>query len=678
MRRVTLFIIILLISVTFLHAQDEETISTGKYWVFFKDKGNKFQAELIRSLTGSDLGLPSRAMIRRAKVRRGSQLLDDSDLPVSMAYIRELRKLDLKPLTVSRWLNSVSIRIPENQIQTVLSMPFVSRIQPVARLSIPVPHHEIAEHPPAAVQDHDLDYGESYPQNSQIHIPEVHDLGINGRGVYIGMMDTGFDHEGREVFSRMTILDEYDFHADDGITANQEGDISSQHNHGTQTLSVIGGFDERHLIGPAYGSAYALAKTEWMPSETHVEEDDWVQGLQWLVDTVGVDIISCSLGYTTFDEGGSYTYSDLNGDVCVTTIAADAAASRGVVMVNSAGNERLDSWHYVVSPADGDSVIAAGAVTLSGNLASFSSAGPTYDGRIKPDVVALGVGVLAVNPSDSYTYAYVNGTSFSCPLIAGVCALVLQAHPELGPMDVREAIRQTADQADLPNNDYGWGLVNAYEAIFYHGVIFTNFFTVSIPVENQKIVEADIISKSDIDAQRVTFYYRGIDEDIFQEVAMDRKNGAESSRYAAVLPLQNQIEDVLFYIEAVDEDEITHIGPHGAPEVLYSFSDNLDNVVTLRKQMPQEFKMYPNFPNPFNTETTLQFDLIQKTHTEVSVYNIRGQHIVTLLNTVLESGRNRIRWNGMDKTHLAVPSGVYFCRIKTQNHREFCKMIMVQ
>jgi subtilisin family serine protease len=275
--------------------------------------------------------------------------------------------------------------------------------------------------------------------------------------VRICLLDSGFDNLGHPTFSQMRIEGTRDF-------LDGDEDVSGD-GHGTKTLSVIGGFSPGYLVGPAFEAEFLLARTEDIGSETPEEEDNWIAGLEW-ADSLGADVVNSSLGYLDWDPGTGkdYTWEDLDGNHGKTTIAADIAVQKGIVVVNSAGNNGSDG--LLNTPADGRGVIAVGAVDSSGLLAYFSSRGPTYDGRIKPDVVAGGVGIICANPSDSDEYPPVQGTSFSAPLVAGVCALLLQIHPNWTPKEVAEALRRTAtDLGSLgPDDLYGWGLVNATAA----------------------------------------------------------------------------------------------------------------------------------------------------------------------------------------------------------------------
>ncbi len=223
---------------------------------------------------------------------------------------------------------------------------------------------------------------------------------------------------------------------------------------------MLGGYAPGTLIGPAYGADFLLAKTETDKFERPIEEDYWVAGIEW-AESLGAEVVSSSLGYTDW-----YTFADMNGLTAVTTRAANRAAELGVVVVNAAGNERGAAWNHIIAPADGFEVLAVGAVTSSGAIASFSSPGPTADGRIKPDVCALGVNNrLAANLADGTdTYDRGSGTSFATPLIGGVAALLLEAHPGWTPREVRAALLASASRSGAPNNDFGWGIANAAAA----------------------------------------------------------------------------------------------------------------------------------------------------------------------------------------------------------------------
>jgi len=429
-------------------------------WITFTDKGIQTKKEFVAAVEAFRNQLSPRSLQRRAKTMHDA-LITFEDLPVYKEYVQRLQTLGFRKRHVSRWLNAVSGFIDRGTLEEISSLSFVREVKLLHRSHRPVPKQSPDEI--NAPTDSTLfQYGPSQGQLEQIHVPELHQMGYSGKGVLICMLDTGYNLH-HEALQHIHPMAEYDFIFHDDTTRNQAGkDIASQHNHGTETLSVIGGKKRGQLYGPAYGAQFILAKTEDIRSETPIEEDNWVAAIEW-ADSIGVDVASSSLGYLDW-----YTYEDMDGNTAVTTRAADMAVARGIVVVVAAGNWRNDPWHYISAPADADSVISVGAVDINGHITSFSSAGPTYDGRTKPEVVALGSNVYAAHPNDSTAYIRVAGTSFSTPLTAGVTALLLQAHPTWTPMQVREALMMTADRADHPDNLYGWGLVNALAALQYH------------------------------------------------------------------------------------------------------------------------------------------------------------------------------------------------------------------
>jgi subtilisin family serine protease len=273
------------------------------------------------------------------------------------------------------------------------------------------------------------------------------------------MLDTGYylHHQAlKHLIDSSRIVATYDFiNSDEDVEDLSVAD--QQRSHGTYTLSALAGYMPGTLIGPAYNSEYILAKTERVDVEIQAEEDYWVAGIEW-AESSGVDIVSSSLGYTDW-----YTWQGLDTALC--TRAANISVSKGVVVVNAAGNERDKSWHYIIAPANGDSVIAVGAVDLEGNISLLSSAGFQSDfqnGKIKPDVCACGVGTYCANMYGSYSY--VDGTSLSTPLVAGACALILQADTSLNPIGLRERLWSTAYGVNSPDTLYGYGIVNAVKA----------------------------------------------------------------------------------------------------------------------------------------------------------------------------------------------------------------------
>lgn len=437
--------------------------------VYFTDKGNVTKYKGVQA----QAFVSERSLNRRLKVRDVSSVIDEYDYPLELSYVRAVEQNVVQLRHQLKWFNAVSAVATKQQIETLCLLPFVREIELVGRWKTDRSREEAVEEPdvqlkhmPAAPPP--LDYGASYRQLAQINVPAVHEMGIYGQGVVIGVFDNGFRLLTHEAFASMRIIATYDF-VDKKVSVVPYNPAHG--GHGVNTLSTIGGYKPGQLIGPAFKADYILARTENDSSETPIEEDNWAKAIEW-ADSIGVDVTSTSLGYLTYDPPyPSWTWQDMDGNTTLITRAADRAAQLGIVVVNSAGNYGYNaSRNTLGAPADGDSVIAAGAVDSLGNRASFSSVGPTTDGRIKPDVMAMGVAVRVASSSNPSGYARANGTSFSCPLSAGVAALVLCAKPSLTPMQVREAMRQTASNAASPNNLIGWGILNALAAINYFGV----------------------------------------------------------------------------------------------------------------------------------------------------------------------------------------------------------------
>lgn len=431
-------------------------------WIYFTDKGN----DIEKYYSNPEHLLSKKSLQRRNKVLAKNSVIDFFDLPLNQNYLKQICEDGFRIKHKSKWFNAVSGYATLDLIQKISEQPFVKKIDMVSKFLTKQPSANTetdeslskSSYQPEGV--HIYNYGSSYTQNSISNIPQVHDLGYNGQGVTICVMDAGFANLSHEVFQNMNIIAMYDFVAD-------TTEIGA-HPHGTATLSLLGGFKEGQLIGPAFGANFILARTENDPgSETPAEEDNWIAAMEW-ADSIGVDITSTSLGYLTFDPPfESYTWGDMDGNTALITKGADIAAGKGIIVVNSAGNSGFNAEHNTLgAPADGDSVITVGSVDNLGVRASYSSVGPTADGRIKPDLMAMGMGpYIATTFLNGYAIGWPGGTSYSCPIVSGVAAMLLSVDPSLSPMEVRDILRQTASNSSNPDNLYGWGIVNALAAV---------------------------------------------------------------------------------------------------------------------------------------------------------------------------------------------------------------------
>ena len=472
-----------------------------KIWVYFTDKGIFEEKGYLGKLQEQKQILLPKNLSRRAKSKE-KEVVDFYDLPVYSSYIKQVTQLGAKLNYVSRWLNAASFYVPVGKIESISILGFIKSIKPVeilVRQPEPIEESQGEAEVVKTLGGTALNYGPSLNQLQLLNIPAVHSLGFKGQGVLVCMMDTGFrkNHQAFQIaYNEGRVLDEYDFINHDNNVQDDSADSPGQHSHGTSCWSILGGEKDGTLYGPAFKADFILAKTEYVPTETRIEEDNWVAGAEW-ADSLGADIISSSLGYYDFPQNPdtfSYTYSDLNGDVAVTTIAADVAASKGILVSNAMGNSGPGAGS-LITPADADSIIACGAVDSFGVIVGFSSRGPTSDGRIKPELVAQGSSVYKASSLDTLTYNRGGGTSFATPLLGGCAAVLLSARPNLNNMQVREAMMESANNVGSPNNNYGWGMPDMLLALRY------SFINGDVNTDNN-INLADIISL-------VNYFFKG-------------------------------------------------------------------------------------------------------------------------------------------------------------------------
>ena len=527
-------------------------------------------------------------------LNRGERVANAGDLPVHQAYLDQIEQTGARFRRTSRWLNAATFEVSDAQLQQIAKLPCVRKIEVMAKYTrrptsvdaaAPTTDPVGPDGPlPGKSASWSIDYGANLAAMEQAGVPQVHEMGINGQGVIVGMLDSGF-HYTHDSVAGIPVLDTYDFVNDDANVDNETGDPSNAKDHGTMTMSTVAGYAPGDLVGPAFGVSMVLAKTEDVSQEVAIEEDWWVAGLEW-VETYGVDIVSSSLGYSDW-----YDFADLDGNTAVTTIAADLAVGRGIVVINSAGNERSGFGH-IIAPADGDSVIAVGAVTSSGDYTYFSSPGPSYDGRIKPDVSALGSSNRVADPDDDSGYTNASGTSFSCPLTSGVAALVLSRAPSLTPIQVREALRETADRADNPDNDYGWGIINAYEAVNYFGPQFVHTPQGDTEAVGSPItLSAEITDRIGVDPAQVWLYWR-VDTGAWNSVAMT----AVGDVYSGDIPAQASGVQVDYYLAATNTIGIDTACPNFAPDEVYSFVVGPDTTLPVLAHTPLRDQAYILWP----------------------------------------------------------------------------------
>lgn len=411
----------------------------GPVWIFFRDKGVGDE-HLQTALHSRMQELSPLALERRLRVRPDTGV-DERDLAVHATYVDAVLSTGAELRTTSRWLNAVSIEASKEEIEGITALPFVTGIRPLQS---------------GVLQDIDIDYGNAAEQLGLIGVPDLHACGLTGEGVVVGLLDTGFSREHR-AFAHLVVQAEHDFVNDDDNTADEAGDPAGQDEHGTKVLSLLAGLDPDNYAGAAPYVSVVLAKIDNLAADDPAESDWWVAGLEW-IESQGADVASGSIGFCS-----TCSPEHMDGQTEPTTIAATVAVENGLIVVNSAGNRGPDPM-TLNAPADADGLIAVGSVDPEGRLAIDSSRGPTWDGRIKPDIMAPGRNVWLVDPTSTDGYQQRSGTSYAAPLVAGVIALLLEAYPDLGPTEMHALLTSTGSQADAPTSDYGWGRIRGLEA----------------------------------------------------------------------------------------------------------------------------------------------------------------------------------------------------------------------
>lgn len=655
--------------------------SLRKVWVFFTDKGPGIHLSGASSALSKGTAasaayeealrfLTSRALKRRAKVLPADALVEEADLAVSPTYLEQIRPVAGAPVNLSRWANAASYLLTPDQVSRLRSVPFVSGVSPVATGGIrPLPSEQVPWVPFAQAKAGTLDYGASLNQAKFIDVPALHDLGITGKGVLVGMLDTGFRWRIHEALNTRHVIAEKDFIQHDDTTANQDGDSPDQDYHGTTTMSVLGGYKPGTLIGPAFDADFILAKTEFVPvTDSSWEEDNWAAGIEW-EEANGVDVVSSSVGYNVFVDRPDYTWGngDFNGRTTVSARAAVRAARLGVVVSQAMGNEGNGDGFTgtLITPADADSILSVGAVTFSRTLARFSSTGPTNDGRFKPDVVAPGVGIFIAEPPNSYS-GLGQGTSYSTPLATASAALVLSARPELTPIQVRDAIRNTADtiwawrQPFFPNNFTGWGLVDAFRAAESFGPIFSHEPSLDTSALESR-VSISAASRFGIGPRGLVLHFR-VPPSSYLDLTMSREQllGPTAARYFGVIPAPAADTVIQYYITAVDSAGNVYQNPPEGSAAPWEF-----RFVRGSKSSNLGAVLEPNFPNPVISATTIRFFLPIRLQVSLRIYNTIGQLVRTLVDGERDAGTNEITWDGTGSEGTRVASGVYFYRFSS-------------
>lgn len=539
-----------------------------KYWVRLKDKNG----------SPYSISNPSAYLSAKSIQRRVAQniTIDLTDIPVNQTYVNQINATGAQVFQRSKWFNAVVVIVSNaSQLTAINSLTCVLGSAPLAmkkitdyRLQIIDSENEsqktaicntstklnnnlesatkystLSTYNSALINNYN--YGPSLTQVSQIGVDCMHDLGFRGNNMVIGVMDSGFDQVNvNPVFDSLRnenrIIGTRDF-----VAGNNS--VYEDHSHGAMVLSCISGNSPSNLIGTAPKSDVWLFRTEDIGSEKIIEEHNWVIAAEF-ADSVGVDIVTTSLGYNSFDNSvDNHSYADLDGKTSVMSKASTMAARKGIFVLNAAGNEGSSAWQKIICPADADSICTVGSVDGSGLHSSFSSVGPTADGRIKPDVSTMGGGTYICAPG--YNFFGANGTSFATPVMAGAVACLWQANPTKTNMEILQAIKATASQSVTPDNNYGWGIPNICAAHQYLASVglqdYYNDQTISFypnPTENKVYFNLETtpenIEIKNILGQKINFEYHNLQNNKYV-ITFD--NSINKGVYSVLIKTKNNL-----------------------------------------------------------------------------------------------------------------------------------------
>jgi len=669
-------------------------------WVYFVDKGETDARGFAGAVRRAGDRVQGRARARRARERGGRFVPDYYDVAVPALYVDGVRSTGAQVRHVSRWLDAVSVVADAATVSRIASLPYVQSITAVGRARRNEPVGPIAPLPAAPFSrellrsapsrelgnasvslDPPSGYGSSLIQLNGINAKAAQDSGYTGSGVVVAMLDTGYN-KGHDATVQLKRIAEFDFVFGDTETANQPADITGQWDHGTGTWSVLGGYAPNNLIGPAYNASFLLAKTEDDRSESPVEEDNWLAAVEW-GDSLGADVISSSLAYFTFDNPAlSHTYAQMDGKTTVVSKAAALAARRGIVVANAMANSG-PAVGSLQAPADADSILSVGAVDASNAIASFSSRGPTSDGRGKPEVVAQGVFTTWAVASTTNGYAGVSGTSLATPLIGGAAAQIREAHPEWTVQQVRYALKVSADKASTPDSTtYGWGRPNVVTAIYgtpLGGPVFPKPFNLLFPAN----------------AATVTFPPYN-----FRWRRSPDPNG-DPVTYR--IQIRKALSDSLIFDATTTDTAMIfpgYLGPSTTYRWFVSASDPASHARESRDRYTfitgattsvditppaMGVVLYPNRPNPVQSSTRIPFAIGANApgglaQVSLRIFDASGRLVRTLLDGDAEAVPTvRVpSWDGRDEKGHRVGSGIYYYRLSVSGRVLSRRMVVLR
>lgn len=460
--------IILLICLSLMLLSDfSQAQNNPRYLILFKDKASSPYA----------VSRPEEFLSPKAISRRSRQKIavTENDFPVNPAYITAIKQTGSTVIYPSRWFNGALVEASASQLEAIKNLSFFKGIEQnhaLANLTAPSPGLRMAATETIAA---DIDYGRMREQLTLMGADHLHQEGFQGENMTVAVFDAGFNRANqldflKPLFTENRIVDTHDF-------ISRNSNVYDDDTHGLHVLSIIAANQPGTIVGAAFKADFVLYRTENVLMETPYEEVTWLLAAE-RADSIGVDVINSSLGYNTFEgefntPGYNYTYQDMDGKTTIISRAARIATRKGILVVNSAGNEGNKAWKYITAPADVDSVLSVGATTLNKSYAAFSSVGPNAIGQQKPDVSAVGSGTVFGSSSGSGNVTTGNGTSYSAPLIAGLATILWQAFPNATAQQIIQALKKSGHLATSPDNFLGYGVPNAAlaEEIIRNGIV---------------------------------------------------------------------------------------------------------------------------------------------------------------------------------------------------------------
>lgn len=439
------------------------------YRISLSDKNNS-----PYSISNPSVFLSQRALDKRA---RFNIAITEQDFPVNPQYIQQIKAIDanIQVLCTSKWMNTVTIYCPDStKPATISALPFVTNVLPVADYDLQGMKKQLQTFEnnyvsivsnPAKDSMADLDYGEGYRQIALHNGHLLHKEGFLGNGMLIAVFDAGWAGVDTSIYFHPLFENGQILGTRDLIPGRHN--VFEGHYHGTIVSSTMAILAEGTLVGTAPKANYFFIRSEHPLSEELIEEDFWAQAAE-IADSLGADVINSSLGYTTFRDfpQGDFTYEDVDGVTSIASRAATILGQKGVVVCVSAGNEGTSPWYHIGHPADAFDILAVGAANVMGHIAGFSSRGPSYDGRVKPDITSVGVNTTCIWPDDRLGEA--DGTSLACPVAAGLCACLWQALPEKTASEIMQIVRESSSCYNNPNDSLGYGIPDFYAAYQNH------------------------------------------------------------------------------------------------------------------------------------------------------------------------------------------------------------------